>query len=173
MAPLRRGDLICAAASPARAPSSPAAPPASASRSRPASSPRAAKVSLWDLNADALATAKEATKAADAQALDIADPQAVARAAMEASVAALGGKLDVLVASAGITGPNVPVARLSGRRLAAGDRRQPERPVLLQPRGRAAHAERSGYGRIVNIASIAGKEGNPNASAYSALARPA
>jgi short-subunit dehydrogenase len=37
----------------------------------------------------------------------------------------------------------------------------------LLPRTRAAHARRN-YGRIVNIASVAGKDGNPNASAYSA-----
>ena len=50
--------------------------------------------------------------------------------------------------------------------MAEGHRRQPERRLLLQPRRRPAHAR--DYGRIVNIASIAGKEGNPNASAYSA-----
>jgi NAD(P)-dependent dehydrogenase (short-subunit alcohol dehydrogenase family) len=125
-----------------------------------------AKVSLWDLNADALSTAKETTKAADTQALDIADPQAVSRA-MEASVAALGGKLDVLVASAGITGPNVPV------RDYPVDAWQRVIDVNLNGlfycnRAAVPHMERSGYGRIVNIASIAGKEGNPNASAYSA-----
>jgi len=125
-----------------------------------------AKVSLWDLNADALATAKEASKAVDVQALDIADPEAVARA-MEGTVAALGGKLDVLVASAGITGPNVPV------RDYPVDAWQRVIDVNLNGlfycnRAAVPHMERSGYGRIVNIASIAGKEGNPNASAYSA-----
>jgi len=125
-----------------------------------------AKVSLWDLNADALATAKEASGAADVQALDIADPQAVAQA-MAGSVAALGGKLDVLVASAGITGPNVPV------RDYPVDAWQRVIDVNLNGlfycnRAAVPHMELSGYGRIVNIASIAGKEGNPNASAYSA-----
>jgi 2-dehydro-3-deoxy-L-rhamnonate dehydrogenase (NAD+) len=125
-----------------------------------------AKVSLWDMNADALATAREANKAVDVQSLDIADPEAVAHA-MEGSVAALGGKLDVLVASAGITGPNTVVrdypvdawkrvidVNLNG--------------LFYCNRAAVPHMERGGYGRIVNIASIAGKEGNPNASAYSA-----
>jgi 3-oxoacyl-[acyl-carrier protein] reductase len=125
-----------------------------------------AKVSLWDQNADALATTRDAAKAVDVQALDIADPQAVARA-MEGSVAALGGKLDVLVTSAGITGPNVPV------RDYPVDAWQRVIDVNLNGlfycnRAAVPHMERSGYGRIVNIASIAGKEGNPNASAYSA-----
>jgi 2-dehydro-3-deoxy-L-rhamnonate dehydrogenase (NAD+) len=125
-----------------------------------------AKVSLWDLNADALAAAKETTKAVDVQPLDIADPEAVAQA-MEASIAALGGKLDVLVASAGITGPNVPV------RDYPVDAWQRVIDVNLNGlfycnRAAVPHMERGGYGRIVNIASIAGKEGNPNASAYSA-----
>jgi 2-dehydro-3-deoxy-L-rhamnonate dehydrogenase (NAD+) len=125
-----------------------------------------AKVSLWDMNADALATAREANKAVDVQSLDIADPEAVAHA-MEGSIAALGGKLDVLVASAGITGPNTVVrdypvdawkrvidVNLNG--------------LFYCNRAAVPHMERGGYGRIVNIASIAGKEGNPNASAYSA-----
>src|SRR4051812_8069396 len=67
-----------------------------------------AKVSIWDLKQDALATAKAQAAAADSQAVDVSDPAQVAHA-MAASVAALGGKLDILVASAGITGPNVSV----------------------------------------------------------------
>src|SRR5438270_730715 len=67
-----------------------------------------AKVAIWDVNADALARAKAEAGAADTQALDVADPDQV-RHAMAASVAGLGGKLDVLVASAGITGPNATV----------------------------------------------------------------
>jgi 3-oxoacyl-[acyl-carrier protein] reductase len=125
-----------------------------------------ARVSLWDLNADALATAKTSTGAVDVQALDIADAAAVVHA-MEGSVAALGGTLDVLVASAGITGPNVPV------RDYPIDAWQRVIDVNLNGlfycnRAAVPHMERGGYGRIVNIASIAGKEGNPNAAAYSA-----
>ena len=125
-----------------------------------------ASVCLWDLKEDALAQAKAQFKAADTRALDIADPGQVARA-MDASVAALGGKLDVLICSAGITGPNTTVrdypvdawkrvidVNLSG--------------LFYCNQVAVPAMERNGYGRIVNIASIAGKEGNPNAAAYSA-----
>jgi NAD(P)-dependent dehydrogenase (short-subunit alcohol dehydrogenase family) len=125
-----------------------------------------AKVSLWDLNEDVLKQAKTKFAVADTHALDVADPRQVEHA-MQESLATLGGRLDVLVCSAGITGPN----------LAARD--YPidawQRVIDVNLNGlfycnRAAvpAMERGGYGRIVNIASIAGKEGNPNAAAYSA-----
>ncbi len=125
-----------------------------------------AKVCLWDLQEDALAQAKARSGATDARALDIADPVQVARA-MEEGVAALGGQLDVLVCSAGITGPNTTV------RDYPVDAWQRVIDVNLNGlfycnRAAVSPMERNGYGRIVNIASIAGKEGNPNASAYSA-----
>jgi NAD(P)-dependent dehydrogenase (short-subunit alcohol dehydrogenase family) len=125
-----------------------------------------ARVSLWDLKEDALASAKIETHAFHVCALDIANADQVARA-MEASVAALGDKLDVLVASAGISGPNVPVREYP---LDAWHRVIDVNLHGLFYCNRAAvpHMERNGHGRIVNIASIAGKEGNPNASAYSA-----
>ena len=124
-----------------------------------------AQVSLWDLNADALAEAKDGTGAVDAQALDIADPDAVERA-MVASLAALGG-LDILVCSAGITGPNTTVKAYP----AEAWRRVIDvnlNGLFYCNRAAVPALERNGYGRIVNVASIAGKEGNPNASAYSA-----
>ncbi len=123
------------------------------------------KVVLWDLNADALAAAQAEVGAAGVQALDVSDAAAV-EAAAKASAEILG-KIDVLVCSAGITGATVPVhefpldswlrvmdINLNGlfycnRAIV---------PLMLE----------NGYGRIVNIASVAGKEGNPNASAYSA-----
>ncbi|WP_407528961.1 SDR family NAD(P)-dependent oxidoreductase [Methylobacterium oryzisoli] len=124
-----------------------------------------AAVSLWDVNAEALARAKTESGAADVQGLDISDPARV-EAAMQASVAALGG-LDVLVCSAGITGPNGPV------------RDYPTEAwkqvfdvnvhgLFYCNRAAIPVLEKTGYGRIVNVASIAGKEGNQNASAYSA-----
>ena len=61
------------------------------------------------------------------------------RGAAKTTAERLGG-IDVLVASAGITGAEHDAVGLSGRRLAPGDRRQPQRPLLLQPRGRPAHA---------------------------------
>jgi 2-dehydro-3-deoxy-L-rhamnonate dehydrogenase (NAD+) len=124
-----------------------------------------AGVSLWDLTEDALARAKAEARAIDTQALDVSEPAQVLRA-MAASVAALGGKLDVLVASAGITGPNAPVRDYPVEAW--------QRVIDVNLNGlfycnQAAlpHLERNGYGRIINIASVAGKEGNPNASAYS------
>ena len=115
-----------------------------------------AKVSLWDLKEDALASAKIETGALHTYALDIADADQVALA-MEASVAALGGELDVLVASAGITGPNAPVREYP---LGAWHRVIDVNlnGVFYCNRAAVAHMEQNGYGRIVNIASVAGKE---------------
>jgi NAD(P)-dependent dehydrogenase (short-subunit alcohol dehydrogenase family) len=124
-----------------------------------------AKVSIWDLKEDALASVKAEAGTADTQAVDVSDAGQVGRA-MAASVAALGGKLDVLVASAGITGPNVAV------RDYPVDAWQQVINVNVNGlfycnQAAVPHLERNGYGRIVNIASVAGKEGNPNAAAYS------
>jgi 2-dehydro-3-deoxy-L-rhamnonate dehydrogenase (NAD+) len=125
-----------------------------------------AKLALWDRDAPALAEAsKTLGGAAHTAALDVGDESAVNKA-LDASLKALG-KIDVLVCSAGITGPNLqvkdyPVAdwkqvldiNLTG--------------VFLCNKALTPHMMANDYGRIVNIASIAGKEGNPNASAYSA-----
>jgi 3-oxoacyl-[acyl-carrier protein] reductase len=125
-----------------------------------------ARLSLWDRDRGALDAAQAALGAVHHVAtLDVASEADVA-AATRATLAELG-RIDALVCSAGITGPNLPVAdypladwqqvmaiNLNGVFLC-------NRAVL--PAMRAAD-----YGRIVNIASIAGKEGNPNASAYSA-----
>jgi 3-oxoacyl-[acyl-carrier protein] reductase len=122
-------------------------------------------VALWDLNPEALAAAKDEVGATDVQALDVSDPAAV-EAAAKASGAALG-KVDILVCSAGITGATVPVHEfpIDGW----------QRVIDINLNG-LFYCNRAvvplmlanGYGRIVNIASVAGKEGNPNASAYSA-----
>jgi len=124
------------------------------------------KVSIWDINQaniDALADRLGANVSGIA--LDIADADAVGAAALRAEAAL--GTVDVLVCSAGITGPNVTVIdyptedwkrvidiNLNG--------------LFYCNRAVAPLMAKNGYGRIVNIASIAGKEGNPNASAYSA-----
>jgi 2-dehydro-3-deoxy-L-rhamnonate dehydrogenase (NAD+) len=124
-----------------------------------------ARVSLWDLNAEALAAAQEEAGAADVQALDIADAARV-EAAMAGSLAALGG-LDVLICSAGITGPNISVRDYPAdawRRVIDVNLNG----LFYCNQAAIPAMERGGYGRIVNVASIAGKEGNPNASAYSA-----
>ncbi|HKX41864.1 MAG TPA: SDR family NAD(P)-dependent oxidoreductase [Burkholderiaceae bacterium] len=124
------------------------------------------QVSLWDRSTEALAAALATLgERAYAVPLDVADWGEVQRAAQQ-SAAQLGG-VDVLVASAGITGPNVPLAEYpvdAWRQVIDVNLNglfycnRAVVPLMLQ----------GGYGRIVNIASVAGKEGNPNASAYSA-----
>src|SRR5215469_5603487 len=67
-----------------------------------------ANVSLWDLKEEALASAKSHTGASHSYALNVADADQVARA-VEPTLRALDGKIDILVASAGISGLDVPV----------------------------------------------------------------
>ena len=124
------------------------------------------RASLWDRDAGALEKARSALGAGtDARVVDVSDAAAVAAAA-KAAASALG-RIDALVCSAGITGPNTttweyPVdawrqvieVNLTG--------------VFLCNRAVVPLMLERDYGRIVNIASVAGKEGNPNASAYSA-----
>ena len=125
-----------------------------------------ARIALWDRDAAALEAARTAL-GGDTQvfALDVADAAAVERVA-QATAAALGG-IDVLVCSAGITGPNVPLADYpvdDWKRVFDVN----VHGVFLCNRAVVPLMQKKDYGRIVNIASVAGKEGNPNASAYSA-----
>ena len=123
------------------------------------------RVVLWDLNAEALAAAAAEVGATDVIALDVSDPDAVSAAAA-ASNAALG-KIDILIASAGITGATVPVQEFpidSWLRVMDINLNG----VFYCSRAVVPFMLENGYGRIVSVASVAGKEGNPNASAYSA-----
>jgi len=111
-----------------------------------------AKVRIWDL-------------AAKKDPVDVSDAAAVERATAKA-LAELG-KVDVLVNNAGVAGLNVPTVDYPieewERVLKVNLTSQ-----FLCCRALAPHMAKRRYGRIVNIASIAGKEGNPNAVAYSA-----
>lgn len=125
-----------------------------------------AKVAIWDHD-QALSekTAKEIGAAVIAHKVDVADPAAV-DAARDATVKAFG-RIDILVNNAGIAGVNKSVADLS-----VDEWRQVMRINLDGPficcKAVVPGMVKQNYGRIINIASIAGKEGNPNASHYSA-----
>ena len=123
------------------------------------------RVALWDLNPDQLAVTAAELGGAHVEQLDVSDAEAVARAA-ETTAAALG-KIDILVCSAGITGATVPVQEFpldSWQRVIDINLNG----LFYCCRAVVPHMLANGYGRIVNVSSVAGKEGNPNASAYSA-----
>jgi len=121
-----------------------------------------AEVEIWDRQQDQAAQAAAALgPAASARALDLTDDAAVAKAAAEA------GAIDILVNNAGITGGNGLLWDLDP----AGWRQVMEvnlNAPFVVCRALVPGMIARGYGRIVNIASVAGKEGNPNAAHYSA-----
>jgi NAD(P)-dependent dehydrogenase (short-subunit alcohol dehydrogenase family) len=97
--------------------------------------------------------------------VDVTDPQAIERATAKA-IADLG-RVDILINNAGIAGMTKPVVEYpveEWKRVIDIDLNGP----FLVSRAVVPHMVKAGYGRIVNIASIAGKEGNPNAAAYAA-----
>jgi NAD(P)-dependent dehydrogenase (short-subunit alcohol dehydrogenase family) len=110
-----------------------------------------AVVRIWDLDGP--------------ERVDVSDPASVEKAT--ASALAALGRIDVLVNNAGIAGMNKPTVdypveewhKVMSVNLTS---------QFLTCRAVAPHMVKAGYGRIVNIASVAGKEGNPNAVAYSA-----
>ena len=123
------------------------------------------RVALWDRDPERANESAATLKGSVAIAVDVTSEADVARALAETEK--LLAPPDILVASAGITGPNTTVAKypvdawrqvidinLTG--------------VFLTNRVVVDGMVQRGWGRIVNIASVAGKEGNPNASAYSA-----
>jgi 3-oxoacyl-[acyl-carrier protein] reductase len=123
------------------------------------------KAALWDMDADTLAKAKAETGASLTVTLDVSKPEAVEAAAAQ-SKAALG-KIDILINSAGITGATHTVIGYpieSWTKVFAVN----VHGLFYCCRAMAAIMAEAGYGRIVNISSVAGKEGNPNAAAYSA-----
>lgn len=127
-----------------------------------------AAVCLWDVDLAALESARETLSSLGTVAVvqvDITDVTSV-DAAAEASVAALG-KLDILVNNAGIAGNNAKTWELRPEEWLQVVNINLNGPFLCC-RAVVPHLLKNGYGRIVNIASIAAKEGNPNAAHYSA-----
>lgn len=124
-----------------------------------------AHVALWDLDHDALARAQVEVGVRSTRVVDVTDAASV-QAAADACTAELG-RIDLLVCSAGITGPTAPVREypLDGWKRVIDVNLN---GVFYTCRAVVPVMVRSGFGRIVNVASVAGKEGNPNASAYSA-----
>ena len=127
-----------------------------------------ASVALWDLDETAVAEAAKtlASKGkATTHAVELTDEGAVLKAT-KATLEA-HGRIDILVNNAGITGGNARTWELD-----AAVWRQVIEVNLVAPylvcKAVVPLMLKAGYGRIVNIASIAGKEGNPNASHYSA-----
>jgi NAD(P)-dependent dehydrogenase (short-subunit alcohol dehydrogenase family) len=121
------------------------------------------KVSLWDFNASALGEIQKSQGAVHTVQVDVGSHTEVVEAARQSKEAL--GKIDILVNCAGITGATALVqdfpidswlqvinVNLNGTFYCCRE----VAPLMV------------GYGRIVNIASVAGKEGNPKASAYSA-----
>ena len=110
-----------------------------------------AEVAVWDLDGEPR--------------VDVSDPASI-DAALQAALSSWG-RIDVLVNNAGIAGKNAPTTEYP---IAEWERvlRVNLTSQFLTCRAVAPHMVKAKYGRIVNIASIAGKEGNPNAVAYSA-----
>ena len=127
-----------------------------------------AAVSLWDADAAKLAEAKASLGSAGrvfTEQVELTSESAVA--AVTARTIGAAGKIDILVNNAGITGGNAPTWELAPdvwRRVIEVNLVAP----YLVCRAVVPHMVEKKYGRIVNIASVAGKEGNPNASHYSA-----
>jgi NAD(P)-dependent dehydrogenase (short-subunit alcohol dehydrogenase family) len=125
-----------------------------------------AKVSLWDMNGKVLAEAKAALgEGASTIEVDITDLDGLvaAHARVEAEI----GPVSILVNSAGIAGSNAPLDEY--------DPDEWRRVIEINLNGTfyvnkvvVPSMKAHNYGRIVNISSVAGKEGNPNLSAYSA-----
>ncbi len=127
-----------------------------------------AKVALWDMDADALVQAVRELSALGkvvSEKMDMTN-EAQVDAALAATEKQIGA-VDILVNNAGIAGPTVKLWEYS-----PADFRKVVEIDLVGPflccRALVPGMMKRGYGRIVNIASIAGKEGNANASAYSA-----
>ena len=123
-----------------------------------------AKIVIWDMDKNLGETAAQKLDC-DFLQMDMTDDKIVEKCTSE--TLGLHGKIDILVCSAGIAGPTMPTwdypvnEWLKVMNVNVNGVYYCNRHVIKTMREK-------GYGRIVNIASIAGKEGNPNAAAYSA-----
>ena len=125
-----------------------------------------ARVSLWDMNTDALiATCRELGDGASFETVDITDYPAIveAHARVEQTVA----PVSILVNSAGISGPQGPMVEYELDAWAQVINVNLTGTFYINRAVLPAMIARN-YGRIVNVSSVAGKEGNPNAAAYAA-----
>lgn len=127
-----------------------------------------AKVALWDRDPSALEASTSLLAQPDSVLpvqVDLADNEAVVSSAK--TTASHFGKIDILINNAGITGGNAKTWEINPE-----DWRKVMDVNINGPfyccRAVVPHLLSNGFGRIVNIASIAGKEGNPNAAHYSA-----
>jgi NAD(P)-dependent dehydrogenase (short-subunit alcohol dehydrogenase family) len=124
-----------------------------------------ARVALWDRDATSLAAARERLDQAIVRTVDVTSESAVANAT--ADTLAECGKIDILINAAGITAPKVTILEAS----LAEWRRIFDINMMgtfLCSRAIARPMVQRDYGRIVNLGSVAGKEGNPFSAAYSA-----
>ena len=125
-----------------------------------------ASVRIWDCDQKLLQqTLSGLSGAVSGDTVEVSDEKSVAQGTA-AAIKALG-KIDILVNNAGIAGANAPTVDYPVDEW--------ERVIRINLTGQfltcravAPHMVKQKYGRIVNIASVAGKEGNPNAVAYSA-----
>ncbi len=124
-----------------------------------------AKLILWDLDPASLEAAREKLPEAMVEVVDVTDEQGVEKAT-KATVARFG-RIDILVNAAGITSARTAVVDFPvdlWRRIVEVNLTG----TFLCSRAVVPHMTAAKYGRIVNLASVAGKEGNPYSAAYSA-----
>lgn len=124
-----------------------------------------AQISLWDRDPDQLEFARLQIPDAQVTKVDVSDCEQVANAASLTERAL--ERIDIVVHSAGIAGQNAPLDEYDvaeWRRVVDVDLNG----TFYVNRAVIPGMKNRNYGRIVNVASIAGKEGNPNASAYAA-----
>ncbi|WP_028216671.1 SDR family NAD(P)-dependent oxidoreductase [Paraburkholderia oxyphila] len=124
-----------------------------------------AKVVLWDVNSEAVTAAAEKLRASLASKVDVTDQKSVAAAAAEAH--AKLGSIDVLINAAGINGSIGPVESYSiddWRRVIDINLTG----LFICCREVVPYLRNTRHGRIVNLSSMGGKDGNPNQAAYGA-----